>query len=371
MDPTTLENLIVREIRKAKEISRKDLADRLGIAKSTAGRRIDSMIERGIVAEIGIEDRREVGRPRRFLALRGEFGGFIGFDFDARNVHAVLIDFTQNTLEQRKIRLSSHPTKDEVLSHLRQGIAALRNHESGLAIRGIGIGVPGHIQREGRIGLNYAFMDDWRQVNLLEELDLNTDQLHIENNTRAVALGEYWLGPNAGAKNMVCISVRTGISAAVICNGELVAGTHEMAGEIRGWKIPTGDRESPSSDCIENAATVRTLTNEAGATDGSWMSFLNDCRESKVAALELLGRLTRVHGDAAARLVQLLDPEVVFFAGPFTELEELYFSRIRQATALALEGHYFAPPPIKAVTLGEYAGAHGAAALAAAESRSL
>ena len=69
------------------------------------------MIERGIVAEIGIEDRKEVGRPRRFLALQGEFGGFIGCDFDARNVYIVFIDFAQNTLEQRTIRLSNSQTK--------------------------------------------------------------------------------------------------------------------------------------------------------------------------------------------------------------------------------------------------------------------
>jgi len=329
------------------------------------------MIERGIVAEIGIEDRKEAGRPRRFLALQGGFGGFIGFDFDARNIYTVFIDFARNTLEQRKIRLSSHPTKSEVLSHLRQNIAALRNHESGLPIRGIGIGVPGHIQREGRIGLNYAFMDDWRQVDLLDELSLTPDLLHIENNTRAIALGEYWLGPNAGAKNIVCISVRTGISAAVICNGELVAGTHEMAGGIRGWKVPTGDSETPSPESLEEAATVRTVTNGAGVTDESWVEFLKGCHESRPDALDLLTRLAAIHGDTAARLVQLLDPEVVFFAGPFTELEELYLSRIREATALALKGHYFAPPPIKAVTLGEYAGAHGAAALAGAESRLL
>lgn len=371
MDLTTLENLIVREIRKAKDISRKDLAERLGIAKSTAGRRIDSMIERGIVAEIGIEDRKEVGRPRRFLALQGEFGGFIGCDFDARNVYIVFIDFAQNTLEQRTIRLSNSPTKNEILSHLRQNIAEIRNNEAGLPIRGIGIGVPGHIQREQRIGLNYAFIDDWRRVDLLEELSLTRDLLQIENNSRAIAIGEYWLGPNAGAKNIVCICARTGISAAVICNGELIAGTHEMAGEIRGWQVATGDRDLPASECIEKVATVRAVTNGASDTDDSWTDFLEGCRESRPAPLELLTRLTEIHGEAAARLVQLLDPEVIFLAGPFTELGELYLGRVRKATALALKGHYFTSPPIKAVTLGEYAGAHGAATLAAAESRSL
>ena len=231
--------------------------------------------------------------------------------------------------------------------------------------------MPGHIQREQRIGLNYAFIDDWRRVDLLEELSLTRDLLHIDNNSLAIAIGEYWLGPNAGAKNIVCICARTGISAAVICNGELIAGTHEMAGEIRGWQVATGDRDLPASECIEKVATVRAVTNGASDTDDSWTEFIEGCRESRPAPLELLTRLTEIHGEAAARLVQLLDPEVIFLAGPFTELGELYLSRIRKATALALKGHYFTSPPIKAVTLGEYAGAHGAAALAAAESRSL
>lgn len=371
MDPATLEYLIVREIRKAREISRKDLAELLDIAKSTAGRRIDSMIERGIVTEIGIENRKEVGRPRRFLALRGDFGGFIGLDFDARNLFAVFIDFAQTTIEQRKIRLSAKPTAEEVLTHFRSLIREFTANRDGLPIRGIGIGVPGHLHREARTGLHYEFIDDWKDVDLLKELDLTPDLLQIENNTRAIALGEYWLGPHSAAKHLVCISVRTGISSAVIANGEIVSGRNEKAGEIRGWMVPTGDRETPSSHCIEKVGTMRAVTNGSGITDESWHEFLKGCREGDAEALNLLTRLAGMHGDIAARFVQLLDPEVIFFSGPFTELDDIYLDRVREATTTALTGHYFETPPIRRVSLGEFAGAQGAAALAASESRQL
>ncbi len=371
MDPATLEYLIVREIRKAREISRKDLADLLDIAKSTAGRRIDSMIERGLVTEIGTETKKEVGRPRRFLALRGDFGGFIGLDFDARNLFAVFIDFAQTTLLQKKIRLSDHPTKEEVLAHFRNLIAEFNANSEGIPIRGIGIGVPGFIHRETRTGLKYEFIEDWKDVELLKELDLSPALLQIENNTRAVALSEYWLGPHSAAKHMVCISVRTGISSAVIANGELLSGLNEKAGEIRGWMVPTGDRETPSSHCIEKVGTMRAVMNGGGVTDESWQKFLKNCREGDRDALDLLTRLAGMHGDVAARFVQLLDPEVIFFSGPFTELDDVYLDHVRVATGAALKGHYFATPPIRKVSLGEFAGAHGAAALAAAESRQL
>lgn len=371
MDPATLEYLIVREIRKAREISRKDLADLLGIAKSTAGRRIDSMIERGIVAEIGIESRKEVGRPRRFLALRGDFGGFIGLDFDARNLFAVLIDYAQTTLVRKKIRLSDAPTKNEVLSHFRNLIGEFRANPEGLTIHGIGIGVPGHIHREARTGLHYEFINDWKDVDLLKELDLSPEILQIENNTRAVALGEYWLGPHSAAKHLVCISVRTGISSAVITNGELLSGRNEKAGEIRGWMVPTGDRETPSSHSIEKVGTMRAVTKGGDVSDERWHDFLRGCREGEPEAINLLGDLARMHGDIAARFVQLLDPEVIFFSGPFTELDDIYLDRVREATTTALTGYYFETPPIRRVSLGEFAGAQGAAALAASESRQL
>ncbi len=369
MDQATLEHLIIKEIRKAREISRKDLADNLGIAKSTAGRRVDSMIERGIVQEIGLENSREVGRPRRFLAVRGDYGGFIGFDFDARHLYVVLIDFAQTTVVQKKIRLSPKPNRAEVLSLLRATITEFTANVEGLPVRGVGIGVPGHVTREARIGLHYPFIDGWKEVDLLKELGLTPEFLQIENNTRTVALGEYWLGSHAGAKHLLCLNVRTGISAAVIANGELLSGTREMAGEIRGWPVLTGDRQTHGVDCLESVATVRAVTAGGETDETSWNKFVSACREGQAEALKSLSRIAGYHGDTVSKMIQLLDPEVIFLAGPFTELEDLYLDRVRRATAVALLDHHFSPPPIKPATLGEFAGAHGAAALAAAESR--
>jgi predicted NBD/HSP70 family sugar kinase len=360
MDPSTLERLIVKEIRKAREISRRDLADRLGIAKSTAGRRIDAMIERGIVRETGIEEFKRVGRPRRFLDTRGSYGCYAGFDFDARHLHAVLIDFSQQVVERRMVRLSSQPDRDEVLGHLRQIISEFRAHPVASPLLAVGIGVPGHVRRESRLSVYYPFITGWRNVDLAVELEIDPSVLHIENNTRAILLGEYWLGPLATASNLVCINVRTGIAAAVIANGSLIAGEHEMAGEIRGWPVS-------NDDWLEKVASVRAVIDGEPPGSDRWSEFVNACREGDETALGTLSTAASHHGAAAARLVQVIDPLAVFLAGPFTELEGLYLDRVRAAVVAALEGHYFNPPHILAASLGDCAGALGAAALAAAE----
>lgn len=362
MDPATLENLIIKEIRKAKEISRRDLADQLDIAKSTAGRRIDSMIDRGMVRETGIEERREVGRPRRLLDLSGDYGTFAGFDFDARHLYAVLVDFALGPLERKRIRLPRKPARDDVLDLLREVLGEFRASQPHRPLIGVGIGAPGHVHSAERVSVHYPYIADWHQVDFREALGLESSRLHVENNTRAVALGEYWLGPHTGTEHLLCLSVRTGVSAAFVVNGEVVSGHNGLAGEIRAW--PVG-----AHDWLENASSVRAVIDGEPPGSDRWKEFFDACREGDGEALEALAAAARHHGDAISRMVQLLDPEAVFLSGPFTELEELYLDRVRSAVADALDGNYFAVPPLRSATMAEYAGAFGAAALAAAETR--
>lgn len=359
MDPATLEKLIVREIRKAREISRRDLADQLGIAKSTAGRRVDSMIARGLLCEKGVETRKEVGRPRRFLDLDGNYGAFAGFDFDARTLYGVLIDFAQQTVEKSRIELSSSPGRDEIIAKIRGLLDQFESNEAGLPLLGIGFGVPGHVQRDTRTALGYPYVDGWKNVDLLDELDLTPERLHIENNTRAIALGEYWLGERGPSDHMACLNVRTGISAGIISDGRLLSGRHEMAGEIRGWSAVPESKANLERDWLEEVATVRAFA------DIGWEKFVSDFNGGSEKAAERLEIVCSDHGDAVSRIVQLVDPEIIFLAGAFTELGDRYLEMVRRSVAASLEGHYFSPPRIQFVSLGEYAGALGASALAA------
>jgi predicted NBD/HSP70 family sugar kinase len=359
MDPATLESLIVREIRKATAISRRDLADNLEVARSTAGRRVDSLIERGLLRENGVEEKFQAGRPKRFLGLCGEFGRFIGFDFDARHIYAVLTDFSQSTIQEKRIRLSSPASRGEVLDLIRETIVEFRAESPGKQILGYGIGVPGRVHQDGRTAISYPYITGWKDVDLSAELDLPRESLHIENNTKTIALGEYWLGHDVPPEHLVCVNIRTGISAAIISSGHLLRGVHEMAGEIRGWRI-TG---IPESVWLEDGATVRTILNNDSLT--GWQAYVEACRSGDPEALKTLEKIIPFHADAISRLVQLSDPELVVLAGAFNEIGNLYLERLRSCTAAALSNHYFDPPPIHFATKGEFTGALGAAALAA------
>lgn len=365
MDAATLEGLIIREIRKAREISRRDLADRLEVARSTAGRRVDSLIERRLLREKGRQTRAEAGRPKRLLELCGDFGAFAGFDFDARALFATLVDFGREPIREERIPFPAPPTKTDVLECLQDTIREFSQNSRALPILGFGIGAPGRVRQEDRLALGYPYIDGWENVDFSAELNLSPSKLQVENNTRTIALGEYWLEGEAPVEHLACLSVRTGISAAVISGGRLLRGHHEMAGEIRGWQVTGGKATEPAAGWLEDRATLRSLAPGSLPTERDWDRFVEDCRSGTLDALARLDVFVGHHADAVARIVQLVDPERVVLSGAFRELDELYLEPLREETGRLLEGHYFSPPPIRFVTRGDFTGAHGAAALAA------
>jgi len=358
MDPAVLEQLILREIRKEPAISRRDLAEKLAVARSTAGRRVDSLIERGFLEETGHETRSEAGRPRRFLGLRSDVGSFLGFDFDARYVYAVETDFDLRAVAKIRLRIPTPAKKDQVIGILASLLTKGPESWNPGPLLGYGFGIPGRVLREYQIALSYPYIQGWEEVDLPAELGLPREQAVIENNTRSIAFGEYSLGNPTATEHLLCINVRTGISAAVISEGRLLRGHHEMAGEIRGWK----DSMPPGSRNLEEIATVQRALDEGFE---SWNEFVSLCQDNDSDANELLSELIAHHADALSRLIQLTDPERVAIAGEFEKLGSDYLEPLRSATSESLTGHYFTTPPIDFVAHGEFSGAMGAAALSA------
>lgn len=365
MDVATLERQILRKLRQPENISRCLLAERLDIARSTAGRRVDSLIKRGLLHESGVESRAGVGRPRRYLEFNPDHGGFMGLDFDARRVHGVVIDFAHRLIFQQSVKLPANPSTAQVIKKIRALEKLLAGKAGELSILGIGLGVPGRVHRETLTALEYPYIRAWKDIELPTELGLDADLMVIENNTRVGALGEYWFGQNAGAADLLCLNIRTGISASVIANGSLVSGNHEIAGEIRRWPTwnPMSDKFGSSS--LEDSATIRAISKHAESPeDADWKTFCSACKNGESKALKKLSAIASMHAGAAAMALQLTDPQVVVINGWFIELGELYLKRVETAAVRGLEKHWLPKPAIQLSALGEYAGAMGAAALA-------
>ncbi|WP_342046440.1 ROK family glucokinase [Bacillus sp. OTU530] len=97
---------------------------------------------------------------------------------------------------------------------------------------GIGIGAPGPVNfRNGAIDV--AVNLGWENFPLKDLLEMETSlPVVVDNDANAAAIGEMWKGAGEGAKDLICVTLGTGVGGGIITNGEIVHGVNGSGGEV-------------------------------------------------------------------------------------------------------------------------------------------
>ncbi len=383
-----IEAELLKRVRLHGHISRVALSRELHIVPSTAGIYVDRLLAEGYLQE----SRKAApgpGRPATLLTLKPGAGRFVGLDFEARNLMATAVDFSQRPLRQIHETVRAADSVEQILRKMERAIAQVMAHDP-RPVLGIGIGVPGIIDPVHGVAVRYDLIKGWHDIHLGARLRKKfRAPVFLENNVRCMALAELWFGQGRGLKDFICLGVRSGIAAGVVVNGQLLRGVGNQAGEIGHWSAPvpalladTGP-SSGNGKChwqagvpMEQIASLSSVVRiaECGRQDGQATSlaaisgelsiyhWFNAVWQGDAFARSLVRPLASVHGWAVWQLCALFDPQKIIFTGPLTELGELFLEPVRAAVArwsgakLKVE--------ITGSTLGTYNGALGAAALA-------
>ena len=99
-------------------------------------------------------------------------------------------------------------------------------------VLGIGLGIPGPITADGTV-LKCVNLG-WGIFNVAEEVKKLTGIFNVKvgNDANVAALGEMWQGGGKGYKNLVMMTLGTGVGGGIIIGGEIVTGAHGAGGEI-------------------------------------------------------------------------------------------------------------------------------------------
>ena len=134
----------------------------------------------------------------------------------------------------------SKGTEDEVLNQLKRQIAQLMSPE----VTSIGIGVPSVVDSVQGIVYNVANIPSWKEVHLKEQLEKEFGiPVAVNNDANCFALGVWKYGEGKGTKDMVGLTMGTGIGSGIIINGELYNGVNTGAGEIGSLPFKNADYE--------------------------------------------------------------------------------------------------------------------------------
>ena len=385
-----LECDILNRVRAHPGISRVAIARHLGIAPSTVGSYVGRLIEAGFLAEAK-QVNCETGRPPTALRLNPGGGQFIGVDFEARNIMAVAVDFAARSLRQTHKDIQASDSVPGILAKIEQAIVEVLpgKQERLLAI---GVGVPGLVDPVKGVAVDYKYIKGWRQVALAAPLAKRFGvPVYLENTIRSMALAELWFGLGRGARDWLCVGIRSGIGSGIVAGGQLQRGAHYQSGEIGRWTCswPTlaatryfsrnGEAKTRNPELQEVASAhalldawdrARKSTQRGKRAQSPTPTLEGMARASQqgdALTLGIIGVAAEVLGRAVGQLALTLNPARVIMAGPLTLLGDALLVPLRRHTQEALQASGAVVPEIVNSNMGEYNGALGAAALAVHE----
>ncbi|MEC9488360.1 MAG: ROK family protein [Halanaerobium sp.] len=312
----------------------------------------------------------------------------VGVDLGGTKILTGVGDRAGNILSEMTMATEPEEGLDAVVARLVRSIegAIVEAGISQEQVDGVAIATPGPLNIEE--GIIYQAPNlGWENVNLVE---LMSDRLplpiQLENDANAAALGANRFGAGKGSKDMIYITVSTGIGGGLVLDGSIYHGVGDGAGEVGHMTLdPQGPRcNCGKRGCWEAIASGTALLRqvEEGLNEGvetilrAWMAAGKELDGALIAeaarkkdrfALGLYRRQGFHLGLGLANLINLLNPEVIVIGGGVTNAWDLFAETMEEALKEYSLAALLSQVEIKKSLLGSRVGLLGALAVAWAQ----
>ena len=306
-----------------------------------------------------------------------------GIDLGGTTAKVGLFTTAGDLLEKWEVPTDSSENGVRILPNLAAAILG-KMEEKGLTpdqVEGVGIGVPGPVQKSSVVPIVCANLGGWGQQDVAANLSalLKGLKVLVGNDANVAALGEIWMGAAKGCRSAVMVTLGTGVGGGVIVDGKVVEGAHGAGGEI--GHITVNRHETACCGCgkrgcleqyssatgvvrcmklllEENPNTPCTLR----GTDFAAKDVFDAARAGDPLAAKEVDQMTDLLGLALASIASTTDPEVFLVGGGVSRAGDVLF----QPLAAHYKEYAFKSCreiPIKQASLGNDAGIYGAVRL--------
>lgn len=244
-------------------------------------------------------------------------------------------------------------------------------------VEGIGVGVPAPVNTEGVVqntaNLGWGYKEVKREME-----ELSGMRAEIGNDANVAALGEMWLGSGKGRKNIVMVTLGTGVGGGIIIDGKPLVGAHGAGGEIGHLCVNYEETDHcgcGNTGCLEQYASATGITRLANirlAKDDaksvlreqevSAKTVFDAVKAGDAVAKEIAEEFGKYLGHAMANLAAVADPSAIVIGGGVSKAGEVLIEYVEKNFK---ERAFFANKDTEFVlaTLGNDAGICGAAKL--------
>lgn len=313
-------SIVLETIKSNSPISRATIASQTGLNKGTVSSLVSELLDDHLIYESG--PGKSSGGRRPVMLLFNKVAGYsIGIDLGVNYILGVLTDLNGDICEEKLIKfndLTYQDIKTKLFSLINFLIS--KAPKSPYGIIGIGIGVPGTVDTNGKILL--APNLGWKNIDLQHTIQNKYDiPVVIENEANAGAYGEKKFGAGINYKNIVYVSAAMGIGVGLILNGSLYKGSQGYSGELGHMTIKADGEKCSCGNfgCWELYASEQALIHHAkkigieltSPNEYSLEDLADLAEKGNTDALMLFNNIGNYLGIGINNIIHTFNPEIV------------------------------------------------------------
>ena len=294
----------------------------------------------------------------------------IGVDLGGTNLRAASVDKHGKMLNKMSGSTDLAAGRDAVIGDMVEAIQKLKAEAGSLRLAGVGIGIPGFILMEEGIVVGSNNLPQFEGFPVRDEIErrLGT-QVILENDANAAALGEKWIGAGKDVKDLVLLTLGTGIGGGIISAGKVLHGSVGMAGELGHITVvPNGNpcgcgnygcvEKHASATAIVSMARMMSLGDNVTSEDVFHMAVAGNAKAKMI--FHTMGSSL---GIALATLINIFNFPLYLLSGGVLAAWEQFAPAMFDEVEKRSFTYRNAKTTITKATLGNEAGLYGAAYL--------
>lgn len=301
---------------------------------------IVAMIDDGIILDLG-KELNGVGRKPNFYGINSNAAYLLSVEVNRYSINIALVNFEEEIVifdGDIDYKLENNSFAYELLCSTIENF--LNIHENYLPhIIGLGLTITGRVNHDS--GTSYSYFNFLKQ-SLSDSLSIRIGiPSFIENDTRAMAYGEYFKGIVSTEKNVLLINLDDGIGMGIILDGKLYSGKSGYAGEFGHLPILDNDIicHCGKKGCLETEASgvaivkqLKSAINEGTTSILEEKYSLDEIKIKQIVeaalmddtlSIELISKSGEKIGKGIAMLLNLFNPDLVVIGGELANSKSL------------------------------------------------
>lgn len=359
-----------------------DLAKEMNLSIPTVSKLVNELIEEGYVIDFGKQETNGGRRPSIY-GLNPDSGYFVGVDLKRFRINLALINFKGEMIDSKLSIPFNYENTQESFDSVCEIIDDFVNQLSipKSKILSVGINISGRVNTQTGMSYSYYFFKEEPLTEIFQQrLGLHVT---IDNDSRAMAYGEFMKGDVKNEKNVLFVNVSWGLGLGIIVNGKLYYGKSGFSGEFGHMSAFENEIlcHCGKKGCLETQASgsyiYRKFIEKVKEGNSSILAgrikkgesitqedILEAVLNEDMLAIELVEEVGYTLGKHIAGLINLFNPELVIIGGVVSMTGDYLLLPIKSAVKKYSLNLVNKDTTIKLSKLGDLAGVIGACMLA-------